>query len=711
MTGKTAKERSNKVIISTGRLYKRVSLFVLSLFLAISGLGAVVNQVAHAEVGYSGLVSITPNDSGFVTDSTINDNLDAVFSLGATPIEVGNITTIFGSVEFIGPSNSCLFNGTINANGFDTYYIEIHTCSTTIPGYTYVVGSYASLTESFSGTFINQTVALIPATDITITGASTVELGYKQTYNAVLEPLNASGEVRWSVWSGIGGGSATIDPVTGELTATSVGPVTVIASVLNGPVFTKNYSVIITPDTTRPLINFISPTNGTIVGNTNLSFTLSDNVSISQYSFNINGPDTNDWSTRKWYPNSNFVNEVNLNLCSSDRLNICNEVNLPSGIYTIKLAAYDINSNRDISSHTSFVLDKDGPLITITNPTRGSFVKKALLSGKIEDQKLSFYNIQLAKLGDPNWNFSTQKQFVAPGETSVSLDDFDVLGAAWYGSCDAQPCSSWPGGISLPDGEYSIRINAYDEFGNRTIYHHDFTLDQTPPVITINPYNTSPTNQDINVTATTSEGLLNTSSILFTENGSFDFIATDDAGNSTTNTVVILNIDKDSPAIALNGDREINLLLGDEYLELGAIWTDAQDGTGDALVDNSTVNTDVAGRYVVTYNYTDKAGNVADEVVRIINVSPIPILSTTTTIVPTENTNTGEVLGDEDTKENEDTKNLDDQDGEIKGESDVKKDDEQDGFLGLDWYWWLLMLAILGGGGWWFIIGRKGRKE
>jgi len=77
------------------------------------------------------------------------------------------------------------------------------------------------------------------------------------------------------------------------------------------------------------------------------------------------------------------------------------------------------------------------------------------------------------------------------------------------------------------------------------------TPDTTPPIVTINPYNTNPTNQDIIVTASTNEGILNTTSHTFTENGSFTFIATDDAGNITNQTVNINNIDKNPPSTPL----------------------------------------------------------------------------------------------------------------------------------------------------------------
>lgn len=109
----------------------------------------------------------------------------------------------------------------------------------------------------------------------------------------------------------------------------------------------------------------------------------------------------------------------------------------------------------------------------------------------------------------------------------------------------------------LPEGEYYMSHQIYDHATRkdipsitqfRDVLGLHFFIDKTPPIITINTYNSNPTNQDITVTATTNEGILNTSSYTFTQNGSFDFIATDTAGNTTTKTITISNIDKQPPS-------------------------------------------------------------------------------------------------------------------------------------------------------------------
>ncbi|MFA5925545.1 MAG: hypothetical protein WC831_01305 [Parcubacteria group bacterium] len=115
---------------------------------------------------------------------------------------------------------------------------------------------------------------------------------------------------------------------------------------------------------------------------------------------------------------------------------------------------------------------------------------------------------------------------------------------------------SWIGNVlglttNLTDGEYQLQLKAEDNAGNESgiVSSETLIVDSVPPVITIDSYTTAPTNDDITVTASTDEGTLNADSHTFTENDSFDFVATDDAGNSTTETVTITNIDKDAPAV------------------------------------------------------------------------------------------------------------------------------------------------------------------
>ncbi len=103
----------------------------------------------------------------------------------------------------------------------------------------------------------------------------------------------------------------------------------------------------------------------------------------------------------------------------------------------------------------------------------------------------------------------------------------------------------------------------------------------------------------------------------------------DAAGNAATQVTRTVNVatppDTTAPVITLTGAATVNLTVGDTYTEQGATATDNVDGnlTSSIVTGGDTVNTAVAGTYVVTYNVSDAAGNAATQVIRTVNVSPV----------------------------------------------------------------------------------------
>ncbi|QNM85197.1 S8 family serine peptidase [Polaribacter pectinis] len=81
--------------------------------------------------------------------------------------------------------------------------------------------------------------------------------------------------------------------------------------------------------------------------------------------------------------------------------------------------------------------------------------------------------------------------------------------------------------------------------------------------------------------------------------------------------------DTTAPVITLTGASTINLTQGNSYTEQGATATDNVDGnlTSSIVIGGDTVNTNVVGTYVVTYNVSDAAGNSATQVTRTVNVN------------------------------------------------------------------------------------------
>jgi hypothetical protein len=126
-------------------------------------------------------------------------------------------------------------------------------------------------------------------------------------------------------------------------------------------------------------------------------------------------------------------------------------------------------------------------------------------------------------------------------------------------------------GVTISEeGIYNFALNVPE----LETFQIQFEIDKTPPIITIENYDTSLTNQDVIVNATTNEGTLNVSSHTFTENGSFTFIATDLAGNISEKTVTISHIDKTPPEVFgvennqyYNTDRQITFNEGTATLD------------------------------------------------------------------------------------------------------------------------------------------------
>ncbi|WP_167858967.1 beta strand repeat-containing protein [Paenibacillus cymbidii] len=197
----------------------------------------------------------------------------------------------------------------------------------------------------------------------------------------------------------------------------------------------------------------------------------------------------------------------------------------------------------------------------------------------------------------------------ATGAATMRLSDDGVDWTGWetYSASRAYT-------LAAGDGLKKVYMQFRDALANEgSAFYASITLDTTAPTITLDPYNgTTPTNQDITVAATPSDGTLNESSHTFTANGSFDFVATDAAGNSATLTVTITNIDKVAPTITLdpyNGTTPTNQDI--------TVTATPSDGTLNAS--SHTFKSNGSFDFVAT----DEAGNSATLTVTITNIDKV----------------------------------------------------------------------------------------
>ncbi|NLC87272.1 MAG: DUF5011 domain-containing protein [Clostridiaceae bacterium] len=174
-------------------------------------------------------------------------------------------------------------------------------------------------------------------------------------------------------------------------------------------------------------------------------------------------------------------------------------------------------------------------------------------------------------------------------------------------------------------------------------------VDVTAPIITISNYITTPTNQDIVVTATTNEGTLNRTSYTFTDNGSFTFVAIDAAGNRSEKEVVITNIDKVSPIGTItyyiteptNKDVIATLTTDEEVTitnnEGKAIYTFTDNGTFEFTFTDEAGNEATATAVVDNIDKASPTGTIIYDIIDPTNTDVVATLTTDEEVTITNN--------------------------------------------------------------------------
>jgi subtilisin-like proprotein convertase family protein len=183
-------------------------------------------------------------------------------------------------------------------------------------------------------------------------------------------------------------------------------------------------------------------------------------------------------------------------------------------------------------------------------------------------------------------------------------------------------------------GTYIVTYNVSDEAGNPAIQVTRSVIveDTIAPVITLNgpasiDHEQATPYVDAGASATDSFDGDVTTSIVVTnivdsqvqDVYTVTYNVNDAAGNAATPIVRTVTVtDTTAPLISLTGDPVVNVEQGTSYIEAGASATDTVDGDVSAriLIGGDTVDPNMAGTYIVTYNVSDEAGNPAIQVTR-----------------------------------------------------------------------------------------------
>ncbi|EKE20234.1 MAG: hypothetical protein ACD_8C00035G0001 [uncultured bacterium] len=319
---------------------------------------------------------------------------------------------------------------------------------------------------------------------------------------------------------------------------------------------------------------------------------------------------------------------------------------VPNGVYSIRLEAQDAANNKDNTISVSVVsvtVDNTSPTVDLVFPTPGPSATsfQAVFNENVkEDEAENPANYFLN-----NWPGASGSGDLI-GDATISYDmptktaAITFTNPAWYVS---------------PEQEWGVQ-NIHDLAGN---------------LQTTNPYSETSTPMTAPVTADDVDGIWHNTDVIvnltcsdvagsgckttyYTTDGSdpttssasgnslmlsaegiytVKYFSVDNAGNTeaiktASNTV---KIDTTKPVVTRTGDELIIIEYAGTYTEQGATWTDNVDGSGDAIVGGDAVDTLVLGTYVVTYNYADTAGNVADQVIRTVKIVDTTIPSITLT--------------------------------------------------------------------------------
>ncbi len=256
---------------------------------------------------------------------------------------------------------------------------------------------------------------------------------------------------------------------------------------------------------------------------------------------------------------------------------------LGNGDYVIR--AYDKAGN--VSSDFNLTIDNTAPTIeNITIERAITNQNQITIKGTVTDSNLKDYNLRVYK-ADKSGQVSPGIYYT--GTTSVTNGVLGTLDVS-----------------SLKDGQYWVRIWADDLAGNRTGIASQifvpFTVDRTAPTGTFTYSNNSaPTKGNVIAYLTTSEPVTISPTSLhgweatdptglrfkhkFTNNGSFDAVITDAAGNTSTLTADVSWIDRTAPTIKVK-DGYVGNLDSKIFSNVSFALSDAGNGKVDKYVIN-----------------------------------------------------------------------------------------------------------------------------
>ncbi len=283
----------------------------------------------------------------------------------------------------------------------------------------------------------------------------------------------------------------------------------------------------------------------------------------------------------------------------------------------VTLKATDNAGNEVTKEYNVTNIDKVAPTIDITPSTTAWTNQDITIAAAYADEGGSLLKESLYKIGDGNWK--AYKEVITISEN------------------------------------VTVYFKATDNAGNVTLKEYPVTnIDKVNPTISnITPSTKNWTNQDVTITALYDDNLSGLAAAMYkigegewqgyqgvitvTENALVTFLATDNAGNSTTETYLVNNIDKVKPTISnitpsttswTNQDVTITADYADEG---GSLLKESLYKIGDGAWQHYQGVITVTENALVTLKATDNAGNVTTDFYNVTNIDKVnPTISNIT---------------------------------------------------------------------------------
>ena len=474
---------------------------------------------------------------------------------------------------------------------------------------------------------------------------------------------NCDGPANLTASGTLNGITLTIGGDAPDTTAVGVYVVTYDAVDAAGNVATQVTRTITVQDTQAPAINSL-PADLTVECEGPGGVVAAGNAAIQTF---LNAPEANDACD----PAVGITNDA--------------PAVFPIGDTTVTWSAQDTQGNPVTAQRVVHVVDTTAPAITLNGSSPvivecqdtytelgasvsdlcDSGLTSAVIGGDVVDTTTPGTYVVTYDATDIDGNAATQvlrtvtvQDTTKPvitlnGSASVTVEchsTYTELGASVVDACDASLTSVTIGGDVVNAnavGTYVVSYSATDAAGNAAdvVTRTVTVVDTTPPTITVDCSTLATTVSANAVTcvaavpdftgSTTASDLCATSGSLTKSQSppagsmvglgahTVTITVTDPSGNATDCDTTFTVEDTTAPVIALVGDSAVTLECAvDTYTELGATVTDGCDaGLTSVVIGGDTVNTNVPGTYVVTYDATDASGNAAAQVVRTVIVS------------------------------------------------------------------------------------------